>query len=138
MRDLDFPATQQRSSCNLDTNVLAKASAVVSQALRNKIDLLMINKFAKQAAARWTCAPNSLTRSPEVVPVLTAVPKKFLADGEPSAWALARCCLVIVTRWKEALVVFQHLALIDSPSARACLYQGIHSRERMAYSLLQQ
>ncbi|QOG23918.1 DUF2478 domain-containing protein [Bradyrhizobium sp. SEMIA] len=37
-------------SCNLDTNGLAEAAAVVSQALRNKIDLLVMNKFAKQEA----------------------------------------------------------------------------------------
>ncbi|MBB4258157.1 DUF2478 domain-containing protein [Bradyrhizobium sp. CIR3A] len=66
-------------SCNLDTNGLAEAAAVVSQALRNKIDLLVI-KFAKQeAAGRGLRAEfvDAITRS---VPVLTAVPKKCLAD----------------------------------------------------------
>ncbi|WP_084334823.1 DUF2478 domain-containing protein [Bradyrhizobium arachidis] len=47
-------------SCNLDPNGLAEAAAVVSQALRNKIDLLVMNKFAKQKRRPGrACAPNS-------------------------------------------------------------------------------
>ncbi|WP_333909137.1 DUF2478 domain-containing protein [Bradyrhizobium sp. CCBAU 11445] len=67
-------------SCNLDTNGLAEAAAVVSQALRKKIDLLVINKFAKQEAAGRGLRAEFVDAITQGVPVLTAVPKKCLAD----------------------------------------------------------
>lgn len=88
-------------SCNLDTNGLAEAAAVVSQALRKKIDLLVINKFAKQEAAGRGLRAEFVDAITQGVPVLTAVPKNALATGEPSPRALARCCLVIVNPWSS-------------------------------------
>ncbi|WP_349627968.1 DUF2478 domain-containing protein [Bradyrhizobium sp. AC87j1] len=67
-------------SCNLDTNGLAKAAAVVSQALRNEIDLLVINKFAKQEAAGRGLRAEFVDAITRGVPVLTAVPKQCLAE----------------------------------------------------------
>ncbi|MGY3033723.1 nucleoside-triphosphatase THEP1 [Bradyrhizobium sp. USDA 4354] len=67
-------------SCNLDTNGLAEAAAVVSQALCNKIDLLVISKFAKQEAAGRGLRAEFVDAITRGVPVLTAVPKKCLAD----------------------------------------------------------
>ncbi|MBP0111657.1 DUF2478 domain-containing protein [Bradyrhizobium vignae] len=67
-------------SCNLDANGLAEAAAVVSRALRNKIDLLVINKFAKQEAAGRGLRTEFVDAITRGVPVLTAVPKKCLAD----------------------------------------------------------
>ncbi|QOZ73232.1 MULTISPECIES: DUF2478 domain-containing protein [Bradyrhizobium] len=67
-------------SCNLDTNGLAEAAAVVSQALRKKIDLLVINKFAKQEAAGRGLRAEFVDAITQGVPVLTAVPKKRLGD----------------------------------------------------------
>ncbi|MGY4627387.1 DUF2478 domain-containing protein [Bradyrhizobium sp. USDA 4486] len=67
-------------SCNLDTNGLAEAAAVVSRALRDNIDLLVINKFAKQEAAGRGLRAEFVDAITQGVPVLTAVPKKCLAD----------------------------------------------------------
>nr|WP_271566400.1 DUF2478 domain-containing protein [Bradyrhizobium sp. CCBAU 11386] len=67
-------------SCNLDTNGLAEAAVVVSQALRNKTDLLVISKFAKQEAAGRGLRLELVDAITRGVPVLTAVPKNCLAD----------------------------------------------------------
>ncbi|WP_333924441.1 DUF2478 domain-containing protein [Bradyrhizobium sp. CCBAU 21362] len=67
-------------SCNLDTNGLAEAPVVVSQALRNKTDLLVISKFAKQEAAGRGLRLELVDAITRGVPVLTAVPKNCLAD----------------------------------------------------------
>ncbi|WP_283806147.1 DUF2478 domain-containing protein [Bradyrhizobium sp. Rc3b] len=63
-------------SCNLDTNGLA----VVSQAFRNKIDLLVINKFAKQEAAGRGLRAEFVEAVTLGVSVLTGVTKQCLAD----------------------------------------------------------
>ncbi|WP_425249023.1 DUF2478 domain-containing protein [Bradyrhizobium huanghuaihaiense] len=76
-----FPATRQRSYVrHLDRDGLAKAAAVVSQALRNKIDLLMINRFAKQEAARGGLRTEFVDAITRGVPVLTAFRRNCLAD----------------------------------------------------------
>nr|WP_271574139.1 DUF2478 domain-containing protein [Bradyrhizobium sp. CCBAU 11361] len=67
-------------SCNLDTNGLAEAAVVVSQALRNKTDLLVISKFAKQEAAGRGLRLELVDAITRGVPVLTAVPNNCLAD----------------------------------------------------------
>ncbi|WP_309143193.1 DUF2478 domain-containing protein [Bradyrhizobium cajani] len=74
------PLRSGATSCNLDTNGLAEAAAVVSKALRNKIDLLVVNKFARQEAAGRGLRTEFVDAITRGVPVLTAVPKKCLAD----------------------------------------------------------
>ncbi|WP_347338463.1 DUF2478 domain-containing protein [Bradyrhizobium forestalis] len=74
------PLGSGATSCNLDTNGLAEAAAVVSKALRNKIDLLVVNKFARQEAAGRGLRAEFVDAITRGVPVLTAVPKKCLAD----------------------------------------------------------
>lgn len=72
-------------SYNLDTNGLAEAAAVLSQALRNKIDLLVINKFAKQEA------DGRALRAEFVGPISTdSRCRNSLPTGEASPRAVAR------------------------------------------------
>ncbi|NLS67677.1 DUF2478 domain-containing protein [Bradyrhizobium brasilense] len=68
------------ASCKLDTNGLAEAALVVSQALRDKVDLLVISKFAKQEAVGRGLRAEFVDAITRGVPLLTAVPRKCLAD----------------------------------------------------------
>nr|WP_233286257.1 DUF2478 domain-containing protein [Bradyrhizobium brasilense] len=67
-------------SCKLDTNGLAKAAAILSRALRDKVDLLVISKFAKQEAAGRGLRAEFVDAITRGVPLLTAVPSRCLAD----------------------------------------------------------
>lgn len=67
-------------SCKLDTNGLAEAAAVVSRALRDKVDLLVLSKFAKQEAVGRGLRAEFVDAITRGVPLLTAVPRKCLAD----------------------------------------------------------
>ncbi|WP_246799519.1 DUF2478 domain-containing protein [Bradyrhizobium sp. CCBAU 51753] len=68
------------ASCKLDTNGLAEAAIVVSQALRNKVDLVVISKFAKQEAVGRGLRAEFVDAITRGVPLLTAVPQKCLSD----------------------------------------------------------
>ncbi|WP_347336886.1 DUF2478 domain-containing protein [Bradyrhizobium brasilense] len=68
------------ASCKLDTNGLAEAAVVVSQALRDKVDLLVISKFAKQEAVGRGLRAEFVDAITRGTPLLTAVPRKCLAD----------------------------------------------------------
>ncbi|MGY4567944.1 MULTISPECIES: DUF2478 domain-containing protein [Bradyrhizobium] len=90
------------ASCKLDPNGLAEAAVVVSQALRNKIDLLVISKFAKQEAAGRGLRAEFVDAITRGVPLLTAVPRKCLADWRAftgDVGTLLHCDRQAVEKW---------------------------------------
>ncbi|MTV18282.1 MULTISPECIES: DUF2478 domain-containing protein [Bradyrhizobium] len=68
------------ASCQLDTNGLAEAAVVISRALRDQVDLLVISKFAKQEAIGRGLRAEFVDAITRGVPLLTAVPRRCLAD----------------------------------------------------------
>ncbi|MCC8955581.1 DUF2478 domain-containing protein [Bradyrhizobium sp. Pear77] len=96
------PLGSGATSCRLDVHGLAEAAAIVSRALRDKLDLLVISKFAKQeAVGRGLRAElvNAITRG---VPLLTAVPRKCLADWRTftgDVGTLLLCDPLAVEKW---------------------------------------
>ncbi|MGY3443119.1 DUF2478 domain-containing protein [Bradyrhizobium sp. USDA 4473] len=67
-------------SCRLDVHGLAEAAAIVSRALRDGVDLLVISKFAQQEAGGCGLRAEFVNAIASGVPLLTAVPRKCLAD----------------------------------------------------------
>ncbi|MHC6153004.1 DUF2478 domain-containing protein [Bradyrhizobium elkanii] len=84
------------ASCKLDTNGLAEAAVVVSQALRDKFDLLVISKFAKQEAVGRGLRAEFVDAITRGVPLLTAVPRKCLADWRAFTGDVGMLYLAIV------------------------------------------
>lgn len=68
------------TACKLDTAGLAEAAVSVQQAIRAGVDLIVVNKFAKQEAEGAGLRNELADAIMSGIPVLTAVPQKCLDD----------------------------------------------------------
>ncbi|WP_375785044.1 DUF2478 domain-containing protein [Bradyrhizobium sp. Pha-3] len=96
------PLDSGAMSCTLDTNGLAEAAAAVSRALRDKVDLLVISKFAKQEALGRGLRAEFVDAITRGVPLLTAVPRKCLGDWRTftgDVGTLLVCDRQVVEEW---------------------------------------
>ncbi|WP_420969427.1 DUF2478 domain-containing protein [Bradyrhizobium sp. B120] len=96
------PLDSGTMSCTLDTNGLAEAAIVVSQALHDKVDLLVISKFGKQEAAGRGLRAEFIDAITSGVPLLTAVPRKCLVDWRAftgDVGTLLVCDRQVVEEW---------------------------------------
>ncbi len=69
-------------ACKLDAAGLAEASVAVARAISEEVDLLVINKFAKQEASGEGLREEFAGAIIAGVPILTAVPEKCLSDWQ--------------------------------------------------------
>ncbi|MFB9267562.1 DUF2478 domain-containing protein [Bradyrhizobium erythrophlei] len=100
------PLGSGSTSCRLDTHGLADAAAVVTRAINENVDLLVINKFSKQEASGQGLRAEFATAITRGVPLLTAVPKKCLADWRTftgDVGTLLLCERQVVEGWWRAI-----------------------------------
>jgi len=67
-------------ACSLDPAALAEASGAVRRAIDARVDLLLVNKFAKSEKAGRGLSAEMLAAMAEGVPLLTAVPGVLIDD----------------------------------------------------------
>lgn len=110
-------------SCSLDPAALAEASGAVRRAIAHRVDLLIVNKFAKAERAGRGLAAEMLAAMAEGVPLLTALPAAMVGDW--TAFTGGRGQLLMpapeaLWRWWGPRRLYQDLAngVGDAPAAR--------------------
>lgn len=101
------------TSCKLDTSGLAEAASVVSRAINENADLIVINKFSSQEALGQGLRAEFSDAIVHGLPLLTAVPAKCLADWRAftgDAFTTLACERQCMARWWNR--VDKHLAAI--------------------------
>ncbi|CCE11374.1 putative molybdenum ABC transporter, ATP-binding protein [Bradyrhizobium sp. STM 3843] len=69
-------------ACTLDAGGLAEAAVAVQRAIDARVDLIVVNKFAKQEAAGGGLRDELAQAIVSGIPVLTAVPEKCVAEWQ--------------------------------------------------------
>jgi len=67
-------------ACKLDAAGLAEAAVAVQRAIRDRVELIVVNKFSKQEAAGGGLRDELAQAILSGIPVLTAVPEKCVED----------------------------------------------------------
>ena len=73
------PASQ---SCALDISALADASAVLRQAIADRVEIVIVNKFGAQEASGGGLRDEMMQIALAGIPMLTAVGRRYLADWQ--------------------------------------------------------
>jgi uncharacterized protein (DUF4213/DUF364 family) len=110
-------------SCSLDPAALAEASGALRRAIGDRVDLLIVNKFAKAEKAGRGLAAEMLLAMAEGVPLLTAVPGALV--GEWAAFTGGRGQLLMpneesLWRWWGPRRLYEDLerGVGDAPASR--------------------
>lgn len=79
---IDIPRGREASGCTLDPDGLNRATCVLKNAIPQRPDILMVNRFGKQEAEGHGMRAEMAEAVASGLPTLVAVSKSLLADWE--------------------------------------------------------